>query len=80
MTVTYYLRDDLKWADGEPFTAEDVVYTKYLAGDLGLSAICGASLALVTSVDAVDEDALPQPASITVDKASAINVDKNLFI
>lgn len=55
MTVTYYLRDDLKWADGEPFTAEDVVYTKYLAGDLGLSAICGASLALVTSVDAVDE-------------------------
>lgn len=27
LTVTYTLRDDLQWSDGEPLTAADVVYT-----------------------------------------------------
>jgi peptide/nickel transport system substrate-binding protein len=26
-TLTYHLRKDVKWTDGEPFTAEDVVFT-----------------------------------------------------
>ncbi|MEO0189809.1 MAG: TonB family protein [candidate division WOR-3 bacterium] len=26
-TITYYLRSDIKWWDGEPVTAEDVLYT-----------------------------------------------------
>jgi peptide/nickel transport system substrate-binding protein len=28
-TVTFYLRDDVKWHDGQPFTAEDVEFTIY---------------------------------------------------
>ena len=27
LTWTYHLRDDVKWSDGTPFTADDVVYT-----------------------------------------------------
>jgi len=27
LTFTYYLRDDIKWHDGHPFTAEDVKFT-----------------------------------------------------
>src|SRR5699024_10002786 len=27
LTLTFYLRDDVKWHDGEPFTADDVVFT-----------------------------------------------------
>ncbi len=27
LTITFHLRQDLKWSDGEPLTAEDVVYT-----------------------------------------------------
>jgi len=27
LTYTFYLRDDVKWHDGKPFTADDVVYT-----------------------------------------------------
>lgn len=27
LTLTFYLRDDVKWHDGEPFTAEDVAFT-----------------------------------------------------
>ena len=26
-SIIYYLRDDIKWSDGQPVTAEDVVYT-----------------------------------------------------
>ena len=26
-TYTFSLRDDVKWSDGEPFTADDVVFT-----------------------------------------------------
>ena len=27
LTYTFKLRDDVKWSDGEPFTADDVVFT-----------------------------------------------------
>ncbi len=27
LTFTFYLRDDIKWHDGKPFSADDVVYT-----------------------------------------------------
>lgn len=30
LTYTYKIRDDVKWHDGEPLTAEDVVFTYYL--------------------------------------------------
>ena len=36
-TVTYALRTGVKWHDGTPFTADDVVFTFSLIGDQGLS-------------------------------------------
>jgi len=33
MVVTFTLRSDLRWSDGEPLTAEDSVYSFELAGD-----------------------------------------------
>ena len=33
--LTYHLRDGVTWSDGEPFTAEDVVYTLNTLRDLG---------------------------------------------
>ncbi len=32
--VTFHLRDDVTWSDGEPLTAEDVVYTFELSQDI----------------------------------------------
>ncbi len=32
-SVTFYLRDDVKWSDGEPLTAEDVVFSLDLYSD-----------------------------------------------
>ncbi len=38
LTITFHLRDDLVWSDGEPFTSEDVLWSmsKYLTADLSL--------------------------------------------
>ena len=38
LTITFHLRDDLIWSDGEPFTSEDVLWSisKYLTADLSL--------------------------------------------
>lgn len=33
LTITYTLKPDLKWSDGEPLTAEDVVFTYNLMAD-----------------------------------------------
>lgn len=37
MQVVFHLRDDLRWADGEPLTADDSVYAWQLAADPSLS-------------------------------------------
>jgi len=38
LTITFHLRDDLTWSDGEPFTSADVLWSmsKYLTPDLSL--------------------------------------------
>src|SRR6202008_3247313 len=35
LTYTYHLRDGLQWSDGEPLTADDVVYTIDRANEEG---------------------------------------------
>ena len=35
LTYTFYLRDDMRWQDGEPFTADDVVFTIHLLQNPG---------------------------------------------
>lgn len=53
--VTYHLRQDLQWSDGTPFTSADVAYTKYLAGDLGMSRLTSSVLANVEEVETPDD-------------------------
>ncbi|MDR1194665.1 MAG: ABC transporter substrate-binding protein [Peptococcaceae bacterium] len=58
LDVTFYLRGDLAWSDGVPFTSADVAYTKYLAGDLRLSNV------LTTPLEAVEEVRTPDPRTV----------------
>lgn len=47
-TITFYLRDDVTWHDGEPFTARDVYFTyQIIANPLSFSAKTGYLDALV---------------------------------
>ncbi|MDN3553179.1 ABC transporter substrate-binding protein [Halomonas almeriensis] len=55
-SITYTLREDLKWSDGEPLTAEDVVYTFDLAGEVPAYDIAGViASGQVTKVTQVSE-------------------------
>lgn len=40
-SITYTLRDDLKWSDGEPLDADDLVYTFDLAEDVAIYDLAG---------------------------------------
>lgn len=53
--ITYELRKDLQWSDGTPFTAQDVAYTKYVSGDLGLNAMLAAAFAQIEAVETPDD-------------------------
>jgi peptide/nickel transport system substrate-binding protein len=53
-TVTYKLKKDVKWADGQPFTADDVVFTwQYISDKATASSSVGSYLDL-DKVEAVD--------------------------
>ncbi|MDQ0576645.1 ABC transporter substrate-binding protein [Agromyces albus] len=71
--VTFHLRDDVQWSDGEPFTAEDVVYTFELQQE-----VLG-GYAYVTEVSAPDDttveftfDAPNSPAVFDVGQESIV--------
>ena len=53
-TVTYKLKKDVKWADGQPFTAEDVVFTYEFASNKESSAPTLAQFLDLDKVEAVD--------------------------
>lgn len=52
--VTYYLRKDVKWWDGEPFTAEDVVFTYEKMKDPKTGYPNVATLAMVEKAEVID--------------------------
>jgi len=53
-SVTFHLLPDVVWSDGEPFTAEDVVFTWQWNVDPANQSIDAASWDLIETVEAVD--------------------------
>jgi peptide/nickel transport system substrate-binding protein len=53
-TVTYKLKPGLKWADGQPFTADDVVFTYQYVSNVDTAATTYGLYADLASVEAVD--------------------------
>ena len=55
MSVTWTLREGIKWHDGEDFTADDVVFTWQFASDEATAATTSGAFSAVESVEAVDD-------------------------
>ncbi|HEY3109098.1 MAG TPA: peptide ABC transporter substrate-binding protein [Chloroflexota bacterium] len=53
-TVTYKLKKDVKWADGQPFTADDVVFTYQFVSDKATAASTVGSYLDLDKVEAAD--------------------------
>jgi peptide/nickel transport system substrate-binding protein len=53
-SVTYKLKPDIKWADGQPFTSADVKFTFDFIKDPASSAVTAGSYQSVENVEAVD--------------------------
>ena len=54
-SVTWKLRQDVKWADGEPFTAADVVFTYNYIRNPDVQATSRSSYDAVAEVEAIDD-------------------------
>jgi peptide/nickel transport system substrate-binding protein len=54
-TVTWKLRDDVTWSDGEPFTADDVVFTFEFISNPEVAAATAQFYEAVEAVEAVDD-------------------------
>ena len=55
LSVTWKLRDGVTWHDGEPFSADDVVFTWEYASNEATAAVTIGNFATVESVEAVDD-------------------------
>jgi peptide/nickel transport system substrate-binding protein len=53
-TITWRLRDGIVWSDGEPLTADDVVFT-HEAATLGADSVRAGAFAGIQSIEAVDD-------------------------
>ncbi len=53
--VTWKLRPDVKWSDGTPFTAEDVVFTYNFIANPQVGAVSAGTYEVVESVEAIDK-------------------------
>jgi peptide/nickel transport system substrate-binding protein len=53
-SVTWKLRQDVKWSDGEPFTADDVLFTYEFISNPEVKAATAATYSAVESVEAID--------------------------
>jgi len=65
-SVTWKLKHGVTWHDGEPFTADDVVFTYQYLSDPATAATSIGAYATVASVDAVD----PQTVKVTFKQPS----------
>ncbi len=55
LSVTYMLRDDIVWSDGEPLTCDDVLYTWELANNPDSGAVNTTNLTAIASVECPDD-------------------------
>ena len=54
-SVTWKLKQDVKWSDGTPFTAEDVVLTHEFISNPDVGAVSAGTYEVVESVEAIDD-------------------------
>ena len=54
-SITWNLKDDLKWSDGSDLTAHDVVFTWHYCTDEATGCTASSSFADITSVEALDD-------------------------
>jgi len=54
-SVTWKLKQDIKWSDGQPFTAQDVIFTYQFLSNPKVGAVSAGTYELVKSVEAVDD-------------------------
>ena len=66
-TVTWKLKKDVKWSDGTPFTADDVVFTWQYCADEATACATNANFSNVKTVEAID----PTTVKITWKEATA---------
>ncbi len=55
LSVTWTLRQDVTWHDGEPFTADDVVFTYEWVSDEATTAVTLGSYETIASIEATDD-------------------------
>lgn len=55
-TITFHLKPNLKWADGEPLTSDDVLFTWQTVTDDNTRSPYGADYKLVIKAEALDKD------------------------
>ena len=60
LTINFFLRKNVKWHDGFPFTSEDVIFTYQKLIDPGIKTAFSSNFQLVSKVEA------PDPFTITV--------------
>ena len=54
-SVTWKLRQDVQWSDGEPFTADDVVFTYEFISNPEVAAATAQNYEMIETVEAVDD-------------------------
>jgi peptide/nickel transport system substrate-binding protein len=54
-SVTWKLKQDVKWSDGTPFTAQDVVFTYEFLSNPKVGAVSAGTYEVVESVEAINE-------------------------
>lgn len=54
-SVTWKLKRDIYWSDGEPFTAQDVVFTYEFISNLDVGSTTAGTYEIVESVEAIDD-------------------------
>ena len=54
-SVTWKLKQDLKWSDGQPFTAEDVIFTYEFVTNPQSGSVSSNTYDIIESVEAIDD-------------------------